>query len=251
MYLRRVLFNLRKKYNISCLVLVQQQQYVYFHNVERNYNPSQILTNALQYSNDSALKCWNCNFMYKSDLFCSKCKVLQEPPENVTYFDLMGIPASYDVKVAEIQNKYKELQKQLHPDKFGAKSNKEKELSEILSSLVNKAYSTLSNPLKRGLYMLELNNITISEETDNVNAEFLMEIMEKNEEVDDAADDEEKIKKLAEENRAVLNDLIRKVADAFRQNDIKEAEFLLIRMKYYDTINNRLKKLKHDLGIVE
>ncbi|CAL7946069.1 unnamed protein product [Xylocopa violacea] len=251
MYLRRILPNLTKKCNVLYLNLVQQQQHVHLHYVEKNYNPSQILKNVLQYSNDSLLKCWNCNFMYKSDLFCSKCKVLQEPPENITFFDLMGIPASYDVKVTEIQNKYKELQKQLHPDKFGAKSNKEKELSEILSSLVNKAYSTLSHPLKRGLYMLELNNITISEETDNINAEFLMEIMEKNEEIDDAADDEEKIKKLVEKNGAVLNDLITQVADAFRQNDIKRAELLLIRMKYYDTINNRLKKLKHDLGIVE
>ena len=41
--------------------------------------------------------------------------------------------------------------------------------------------------------MLELNGITISEGTDNVNAEFLMEIMEKNEEIEDAANNEEKI----------------------------------------------------------
>lgn len=79
------------------------------------------------------------------------------------------------------------MQKLLHPDKFSNKSEKEKQFSEILSSLVNKAYSTLLHPLKRGLYMLELNGITISEGTDNVNAEFLMEIMEKNEEIEDAA----------------------------------------------------------------
>ena len=57
--------------------------------------------------------------MYKSDLFCAKCKALQEPPENLTYFDIMGIPKSYDLTVAEVQRKYKELQKLLHPDKFG------------------------------------------------------------------------------------------------------------------------------------
>lgn len=56
--------------------------------------------------------------------------------------------------------------------------------------------------------MLELNGITISEGTDNVNAEFLMEIMEKNEEIEDAANNEEKIKKLIQENETILNSLI-------------------------------------------
>lgn len=72
---------------------------------------------------------------------------------------------------------------------------------------MNNAYSTLIHPLKRGLYMLKLNDITISEETDNMNAEFLMEIMEKNEEIEDAGDDVEKIKKLVQENEIMLNNL--------------------------------------------
>ncbi|KAG6797153.1 iron-sulfur cluster co-chaperone protein HscB, mitochondrial [Apis mellifera caucasica] len=164
---------------------------------------------------------------------------------------MIHIPKTYDVNITEIQKKYKELQKLLHPDKFSNKSDKEKQFSEILSSLVNKAYSTLLHPLKRGLYMLELNGITISEGTDNVNAEFLMEIMEKNEEIEDAANNEEKIKKLIQENETILNSLIMNVAAAFEQKDIKKAESLLIQMKYYDSINNRLKKLKYDLGIIE
>lgn len=45
--------------------------------------------------------------------------------------------------------------------------------------------------------------------------------------------------------------LYRNVAAAFEQKDIKKAESLLIQMKYYDSINNRLKKLKYDLGIIE
>ncbi|XP_076244931.1 iron-sulfur cluster co-chaperone protein HscB-like protein, mitochondrial [Calliopsis andreniformis] len=249
MYLRSLL-NLRK-YNILYLNFIKQQRNLYSCKIENNYYPSLSLPNVLQYSSNSPLKCWNCNYAYKSELFCSKCKVLQEPPENLTYFDIIGIPKSYDVTVTEIQKKYKELQKLLHPDKFGNKTEKEKQLSENLSSLVNKAYSTLSHPLKRGLYMLKLNGITISEETDNMNAEFLMEIMEKNEEIDDALNDVAKIKKIMQENETMLNDMSMEIGDAFRQNNIKQAETLLIRMKYYDSINTRLKKLKHDLGIVD
>lgn len=55
--------------------------------------------------------------------------------------------------------------------------------------------------------MLKLNNVIISEETDNVNAAFLMEIMEKNEEIDEAGNNEEKIKKLVKENERILSNL--------------------------------------------
>lgn len=230
MYFRKSFFNFIKKYNVLYVNLKQQQQNLHLYYVDKNYISPLILTNVSQYSSDSLSKCWNCNFVYKSDLFCSKCKVLQKPPENLTYFDIIGVPQSYDVKVTEIQKKYKELQKLLHPDKFGTKSEvsavliiidiliclsqnihfflqKEKQFSETLSSLVNNAYSTLIHPLKRGLYMLKLNDITISEETDNANAEFLMEIMEKNEEIEDVGDDVEKIKKLVQENEIMLNNL--------------------------------------------
>ncbi|XP_054006801.1 iron-sulfur cluster co-chaperone protein HscB [Hylaeus anthracinus] len=251
MFIRRMLFNLTTKYNVSYLNLINQQRNLYSLCEEKYCLPSLILTNVSQYSSDSPLKCWNCNFTYKSDLFCSKCKVLQEAPENITYFDIIGIPQSYDVQIKEIQKKYKELQKLLHPDKFSNKSEKEKQLSENLSSLVNKAYSTLSHPLKRGLYMLKLNNRTISEETDNMNAEFLMEIMEKNEEIDDALNDHKKLKKLMDKNEAMLNNLSMEISNAFREKNMEKAENILIRMKYYDSIHTRIKKLKHDLGIVE
>ncbi|XP_076623745.1 iron-sulfur cluster co-chaperone protein HscB-like protein, mitochondrial isoform X1 [Colletes latitarsis] len=251
MYMRRAVSKFMKNCNVSYFNLIQQQRNFHSYRAEKYNFPSLNLTNISQYSSDSPLKCWNCNFTYKSDLFCSKCKTLQKPPENLTYFEIMGIPKSYDVMETDIRRKYKELQKLLHPDKFSNKSEKEKQLSENLSSLVNNAYSTLSHPLKRGLYMLKLNNRTIPEETDNINAEFLMEIMEKNEEIDDAFNDHEKIKKLMEENEVVLNNLSMEIADAFRENDVIKAETLLIRMKYYDSIHTRLKNLKHDLGIIE
>lgn len=62
----------------------------------------------------------------------------------------------------------------------------EQVLSEEYSSLVNKAYATLLNPLDRGLYLLNLEGISIEEEAVTMDAEMLMYIMEKNEEVEEA-----------------------------------------------------------------
>ncbi|NXU77309.1 HSC20 protein, partial [Oreotrochilus melanogaster] len=59
---------------------------------------------------------------------------------------------------------------------------KEQYYSEQHSSLVNKAYQTLLNPLSRGLYLLELNGVEPVQETDcDGDSVFLMEIMEVNE----------------------------------------------------------------------
>ncbi|XP_066584049.1 iron-sulfur cluster co-chaperone protein HscB isoform X2 [Prorops nasuta] len=164
---------------------------------------------ALQYSSINSIKCWNCNFILKSDLFCSKCKVVQEVPENRTYFNIIGIKQKYDVSNTEIHDKYRQLQMLLHPDKFGNRSEREKQISEQVSALINKAYDTLQNPLKRGLYMLELNNISIPEGTSNLNPEFLLYVMGKNEEIEEASNNKEKVLKLIEENKEVLQNLIK------------------------------------------
>lgn len=60
--------------------------------------------------------------MYKSELFCSKCKALQELPQNLNYFDIIGIKKDYNVVNEEIHEKYRNLQNMLHPDRFGNKS---------------------------------------------------------------------------------------------------------------------------------
>lgn len=43
----------------------------------------------------------------------------------------------------------------------------------------------------------------------------------------------------------------RQVADAFSNNDTEQAKEVLIKMKYYTSIENKLKALKQDLGIVD
>lgn len=52
-----------------------------------------------------------------------------------------------------------------------------------MSSLVNKAYKTLNTSIKRAEYILELKGITIPEDNNAIDKEFLLEIMERNEEV--------------------------------------------------------------------
>jgi len=205
----------------------------------------------LSHQSDCPSKCWQCDFPHKSELFCSKCKALQKLPKDLNYFDIIGVKKDFDIAHDQVQQKYKQLQTLLHPDKFGQKSEEEKEISENLSSLVNKAYSTLINPLDRGLYILKLHNVSIPEETTSLEPEFLMEIMEINEQIEEASEDKGKTLELLKINRSVLDSLTKQISQSFHNENIDEAKRLLIKMKYYISIENRLKQLKQSLGIVE
>jgi hypothetical protein len=112
------------KKSTRTLSVVKQQRKLYsYHASSKNtIQPTIQSMGALRFCSDSLPKCWNCDYKYKSELFCSKCKVLQELPQNLNYFDIIGIKKNYNVVNEEIHRKYKELQKMLHPDKFGNKS---------------------------------------------------------------------------------------------------------------------------------
>lgn len=118
MFLARII-----KRSTRTLSPVKQQRKLYsYHAPSKSTIQPTIPLGALRFCSDSPLKCWNCDYMYKSELFCSKCKVLQELPQNLNYFDIIGVKKNYNVANEEIHRKYKELQKVLHPDKFGNKS---------------------------------------------------------------------------------------------------------------------------------
>lgn len=74
---------------------------------------------------------------------------------------------------------------------------------------MNQAYKTLSSPLERGLYLLEIQGHPLSDEGEIImKPEFLSEIMEINEEILEAEDniDLERIKKT---NEIMLGKLFR------------------------------------------
>ena len=96
---------------------------------------------------------------------------------------MFGIQKDPKVNLKELSKRFRNVQAQIHPDKFSTRSQEEQSLSSEWSSLVNKAYKTLQTPILRGEYLLSLKGITISEKNTIEDPEFLMEVMEKNETV--------------------------------------------------------------------
>src|SRR5260370_39312892 len=97
---------------------------------------------------------------------------------NQNHFELFGLPARFDVDLAQLDIRYRELQREVHPDRFAAAPDAERRVSMQLATRVNEAYQTLKSPLKRAVYILQLRGVDPKLETNTaMPTEFLMEQM--------------------------------------------------------------------------
>ncbi|KAM6965397.1 iron-sulfur cluster co-chaperone protein HscB [Aplochiton taeniatus] len=195
------------------------------------------------------LNCWNCQHPIKEtpSFFCSSCKLVQPPDEEASYFQIMDCDLTYTLDSHTLQKRYLQLQRFLHPDNFGQKTAKEQKYAEHQSALVNKAYKTLLKPLSRGLYMLELNGMRLEEGTDlGADPEFLMELMEINEALDEARNSEE-ANEIGQSTQSIvypfqkIQDLTKQIDSALHKGELIAAKELLAQMKYFANIEEKVK----------
>ncbi|XP_075755038.1 iron-sulfur cluster co-chaperone protein HscB isoform X2 [Pelodiscus sinensis] len=168
-----------------------------------------------------APRCWSCGAPLPArgglPRFCPACQALQPPEGPPDLFRLLGCDRSFDISVPQLQQRFRSLQRSLHPDYFSHRSQKERDFSEQHSSLVNRAYQTLLSPLSRGLYLLKLNGVVLAEGTDSgIDVEFLKEIMEINETLAEP-NNEAKIEEIESFIEVKLEELTKNVSKAFEK----------------------------------
>ena len=109
------------------------------------------------------------------------------PSLQSTDFELFGVPAQFAQDRAALDAKWKDLQREAHPDKFAAQGAAAQRAAMQWSVRINEAYQRLRNPLKRASYLCELNGAPIQAENNTaMPTEFLMQQMEWREALDDA-----------------------------------------------------------------
>ncbi|MDZ4262005.1 MAG: Fe-S protein assembly co-chaperone HscB, partial [Pseudomonadota bacterium] len=95
------------------------------------------------------------------------------------YFELFGLPVSYDLDDNALTERYRDLQKVFHPDHFASASDQERRLSLQQAAQINSAYDTLRDPLARARYLLTLQGLEYNDESSTIrDMEFLEEQME-------------------------------------------------------------------------
>ena len=106
------------------------------------------------------------------------------------YFELFNLPEKFQIDSVKLQENYRSIQKEIHPDRFATSTENEKTQSMIKSTQVNDAYQTLKSTTKRAKYILSLHK---SVEKITLPPDFLMQQMEWEEHLEDI---EKKIKEL-------------------------------------------------------
>ena len=126
------------------------------------------------------------------------------------HFQLFGLTPSFALDLARVEQSYRDIQAQVHPDKFSNASDAERRLSMQWSTQVNEAYQTLKQPISRARYLLKLFGVDTQEETNTaMPAEFLMEQMEWREAIGEAKDaaDATELNHLGAKLRQAMNQL--------------------------------------------
>jgi molecular chaperone HscB len=152
------------------------------------------------------------------------------------HFDLFGLPATFHIDPAVLDRTFRELQSEVHPDRFAGGSDAEKRLALQSSARVNEAYNALRNPVQRAQYLLRLRGFDAVDESDTaLPLEFLERQLERREQADEAraAGDVEMLTSLLEDARAegralesVVARLLDEQAFAAARIEVRQLTFL-------------------------
>ena len=95
------------------------------------------------------------------------------------HFELFHLPVAFTIDLQAIERAYREVQREVHPDRFANTVGAEQRLAAQWSTQVNEAYRTLKSPLARGRYFLKIHGHDTEEETNtSMPLDFLTQQME-------------------------------------------------------------------------
>ena len=116
-----------------------------------------------------------------------------------TDFELFDVPSCFAQERGALDARWKELQREAHPDRFSAQGGAAQRVAMQWSVRINEAYQRLKDPLKRAAYLCELHGAPIrAEENTAMSGPFLVQQMEWREALDEA-DDAASLQDLADE----------------------------------------------------
>lgn len=169
------------------------------------------------------------------------------PDFTKNHFALFHLPVQFPLDVATLDQAYREVQREVHPDRFANASDAQKRLAAQWATQANVAYKTLKSPLARGRYLLALHGIDTEEESNTaMPVDFLMQQMEWREAVVASRDahDEGALDRLAGEKRAAEKTLIAQLAaqlaDLQNITQVREARETVRKLRFLEKLGEEI-----------
>jgi molecular chaperone HscB len=160
------------------------------------------------------------------------------------HFELFGVEPAFEIDLGRIEQVYRDIQTQVHPDKFAHATDAEKRLSMQWATHANEAYQTLRHPISRARYLLQLHGVETQEETNTtMPPEFLMAQMEWRDAISEAKDAAEaaELDHLSSKLRKEMHQLESRLAQQIdTEHDYAHAAETVRKMRFFQ-------KLKEDI----
>jgi molecular chaperone HscB len=170
------------------------------------------------------------------------------------HFDLFGLPVGYIVDSGALSDRYRELQRVIHPDRFANATEQERRLSVQSAAWINEAFETLKDPISRAGYLLSLHGIemdALNESTQDM--AFLMQQMEMREELEEVrgqSDPYQAISELRGRINKQINSLVAQMAVCFEtptDEQLQAAREILRKMRFLQKLHTEAERVEADL----
>lgn len=170
---------------------------------------------------------------------------------NQDFFSLFQLSESYDIDSKQLQCRYRELLREVHPDRFAASSDGERRLAVQFSTHINEAYETLKSPVSRAHYLLSLHDIDIDpQQTIGNDPAFLMHQMSLREQLMDLRGKENPEQAL-DQLTSELEELIKHQCDAFKKSfaakDYQQASVEVAKMQFLYKLEAEVERVEAEI----
>jgi molecular chaperone HscB len=192
--------------------------------------------------------CWSCGVARApADALCPACGKVQPPPPPqgvLDKFAVLGLPRSYELDEGVLDEAFRGLSRKLHPDRFARATPRERRFSLEQTTILNDAYRTLRDPVRRAEHLLALRGVKVAgEERGGAAAmpqEFLEQALEDRERLLEAKMEggPAAVARLAEGVRGKRQEAMDEIGRALREPSPSDAQLrrtadLLARLRYY------------------
>src|SRR5438132_8463206 len=117
---------------------------------------------------ETSATCWSCGAARApSDALCPSCGKVQAPPPPrgvLDKFSVLGFPRGYDLDERALDESFRALSRKLHPDRFARATPRERRFSLDQTTILNDAYRTLRDPVRRAEHLLQLRGVKLAGE---------------------------------------------------------------------------------------
>lgn len=129
--------------------------------------------------------CWHCQSEVTGEYFCQQCVKVQPVSKELDYFTCVGLSRLLTIDPEKLEARYYDLSRAFHPDFYQSKTEAEQAISLENSALLNTAYRTLKDPIRRAEYLVQLEAGAAKDIRNTPPAELFEEILSLQEDLEE------------------------------------------------------------------